>query len=65
VAATAHVRANIEHLNRVIKQQFGFQKTQLRGLAKNCCKINVLTALTTLLLAQRQPENGNNVLRIV
>jgi len=31
--AKAHVRAKVEHPFRVIKQQFGFQKTRLRGLA--------------------------------
>jgi len=36
----------------VINQQFGFQKTLLRGLAKNRCKINVLGALTNLSLAR-------------
>ena len=35
-------------------QQFAFQKTWLRGLAKNRCKINVLAALTNLFLARRQ-----------
>jgi len=38
----------------VIKQQFGFQKTRLRDLAKNRCKINVLAALTNLFLARRR-----------
>jgi IS5 family transposase len=38
----------------VIKQQFGFQKTRLRGLAKNRCKINVLAALSNLFQARRQ-----------
>jgi IS5 family transposase len=37
----------------VIKQQFGFQKTRLRGLAKNRCKINVLAALSNLFQARR------------
>ena len=31
--AKAHVRAKVEHPFRVSKQQFGFQKTRLRGLA--------------------------------
>ena len=53
-AAKAHVRAKGEHPFRVIKQQFGFQKTRLRGLAKNRCKVNVLAALTNLFLARRQ-----------
>ena len=52
--AKAHVRAKVEHPFRVIKHQFGFQKTRLRGLAKNHCKINVLAALTNLFLARRQ-----------
>jgi IS5 family transposase len=38
----------------VIKQQFGFQKTRLCGLAKNRCEINVLAALTNLFLARRR-----------
>jgi IS5 family transposase len=33
--AKAHIRSKVEHPFRVIKQQFGFQKTRLRGLAKN------------------------------
>ena len=52
--AKAHVRAKVEHPFRVIKHQFGFQKTCLRGLAKNRCKINVMAALTNLFLARRQ-----------
>ncbi len=53
-AAKAHIRAKVEHPFRVIKQQFGFQKTRLRGMTKNCCKIKVLAALTNLFLARRQ-----------
>ncbi len=52
--AKAHIRAKVEHPFRVIKQQFGFQKTSLRGLAKNHCKMNVLAALTNLFMARRQ-----------
>jgi IS5 family transposase len=29
----------------VMKQQFGFQKTRLRGLVKKRCKIKVLAAV--------------------
>ena len=50
--AMAHIRSKVEHPFRVIKQQFGFQKTRLRGLAKNRCKINVMAALTNLYLAR-------------
>jgi IS5 family transposase len=52
--AKAHIRSKVEHPFRVIKQQFGFQKTRLRGMAKNGCKISVLAALTNLFLARRQ-----------
>jgi IS5 family transposase len=51
--AKAHIRAKGEHPFRVIKQQFGFQKTRLRGMVKNRCKVNVLAALTNLFLARR------------
>jgi IS5 family transposase len=52
--AKAHIRSKVEHPFRVIKQQFGFQKTKLRGLAKNRCKINVLAALSNLYQSRRQ-----------
>jgi len=52
--AKAHIRDKGEHPFRVIKQQFGFQKTSLRGMVKNRCKENVLAALTNLFLARRQ-----------
>jgi len=52
--AKAHIRSKGEHPFRVIKQQFGFQKTRLRGLAKNRCKINVLAALSNLFQARYQ-----------
>ena len=50
--AKAHIRAKVEHPFRVIKQQFGFQKTRLRGIAKNHCKVNVMAALANLYLAR-------------
>ena len=50
--AKAHIRAKVEHPFRVIKEQFGFRKTRLRGIAKNHCKINVLAALTNLYIAR-------------
>lgn len=52
--AKAHIRAKGEHPFRVIKQQFGFQKTRLRGMVKNRCKVNVLAALTNLFLVRHQ-----------
>jgi len=48
--AKAHISAKVEHPFRVIKQQFGFQKTRLRGMAKNHYKVNVMAALTNLYL---------------
>jgi IS5 family transposase len=51
--AKAHIRFKGEHPFRVIKQQFGFQKTRLRGMAKNRCKVHVIAALTNLFLARR------------
>ncbi|MCP9886318.1 IS5/IS1182 family transposase, partial [Synechococcus sp. ATX 2A4] len=50
--AKAHIRAMGEHPFRVIKQQFGFQKTRLRGMLKNRCKVNVLAALTNLFMVR-------------
>jgi len=52
--AKAHIRVKVEDSFGVIKQQFSFQKTRLRGMAKNLRKINVLAALTNLFLARRQ-----------
>lgn len=53
-AAKAHITAKVEHPFRVIKEQFGFRKTRLRGIAKNHCKVNVLAELINLFLARRQ-----------
>ena len=50
--AKAHFSPKVKHPFRVIKQQFGFQKTRLRGLAKSHCKVNFLVALTNLYLAR-------------
>ena len=50
--AKTHIRAKGEHPFRVIKRQFGFQKTCLRGMHKNCCKVNVLAALANLFMAR-------------
>jgi IS5 family transposase len=50
--AKAHFRAKVEHPFRVIKRQFGFQKTRLRGMLKNSCKVKVLAALSNLFMAR-------------
>jgi IS5 family transposase len=52
--AKAHVRAKVEHPFRVIKRQFGFQKTRLRGMLKNGCKVKVLAALSNLFMARHE-----------
>jgi IS5 family transposase len=48
------VRARVEHVFRVIKQQFGFQKTRYRGLEKNASQVNLLVGLANLYLLRRQ-----------
>jgi IS5 family transposase len=50
----AKVRARVEHPFRVIKQQFGFQKTRYRGLAKNGAQLNTLFALSNLWMVLRR-----------
>ena len=52
--AKAHIRSKGEHPFPVIKQRFGFQKSRLRGLTKNRCKVNVVAALVNLFVARRQ-----------
>jgi hypothetical protein len=52
--AKAHIRANGEHPFRVMNRQFGFEKTRLRGMLKNGCKIHVLKALANLFMALHQ-----------
>jgi IS5 family transposase len=52
--AKAHMRGKVEHPFRVIKWQFVFQKTRLRGMLKNRCKVNVLSALSNLFMARHR-----------
>lgn len=52
--AKSYIRSKIEYPFRLIKQQSSFQKTRLRGLAKNRCKINVMAALSNLFQVRRQ-----------
>ena len=46
-----NIRSKVEHPFRVIKQQFSFQKSRLRGLIKIRFKIYVLAALSNLFQA--------------
>jgi IS5 family transposase len=48
--AKAPIRGKGEHPFRVIKRQFGFQKTRLRGMLQNLSKRSVLAALTNLFM---------------
>jgi len=51
-AALAHVRSKVKHPYHEIKKQFGFQKTSLRGILKNGCKVKMLAALANLFMAR-------------
>jgi len=48
------VRARVEHVFRVIKRQFGFQKTRYRGLEKNASQVNMLVGLANIYMLRRQ-----------
>jgi len=48
------VRARVEHVFRVIKRQFGFQKTRYRGLEKNASQVNLLIGLANIYMLRRQ-----------
>jgi transposase, IS5 family len=50
----AKVRAKVEHPFRVIKRQFGHEKTRYRGLAKNRAQLFTLFALGNLFLVRRK-----------
>jgi len=51
--AKAHIRAKVEHQFRLIKRQFGFQKTRLRGMPKIRFKVHVMAALSNLFMTRR------------
>ena len=46
----SRVRVRVEHVFRVIKRQFGYDKTRYRGLAKNTAQVQMLIGLTNLYL---------------
>ncbi|WP_080963142.1 IS5 family transposase [Pseudomonas fluorescens] len=50
----AQARAKVEHPFSVIKHQFGYVKTRLRGLAKNTAQLTTLFALSNLWMMRRQ-----------
>ena len=47
------VRAKVEHVFAVVKQQLRFRKTRYRGLRRQIAKLNMLFALANLILADR------------
>lgn len=47
------VRAKVEHVFAVVKQQLRFRKTRYRGLRKQAAKMNILFALANLILVDR------------
>ena len=51
--AKAGIRAFVEHPFRVLKRQFGYQKTRYRGLLKNTAQLHMLFALGNLYQARR------------
>jgi len=48
------VRARVEHVFRVIKRQFGFQKIRYRGLEKNASQVRLLVGLANIYMLRRQ-----------
>jgi len=48
------VRARVEHIFRVIKRQFGFDKIRYRGLAKNASQVNMLMAPANIYMLRRR-----------
>jgi len=52
------VRARVEHVFRVIKKQFGFEKVKYRGLKKNASQVNMLVGLANLYMLRRQLAQG-------
>lgn len=49
----ASIRAKVEHPFRILKCQFGFRKTRLRGLLKNYNRLSVLFVMGNLLRASQ------------
>jgi IS5 family transposase len=54
------IRAVVEHLFRIIKQQFGFTKVRYRGLKKNTGQIVTMFALSNLCMVRHRlmPTTG-------
>jgi transposase, IS5 family len=52
------MRSRVEHLFRVIKQQFGYTKVRYKGIVKNAAQVFSLIGLTNLYLARRTLLKG-------
>jgi transposase, IS5 family len=52
--AKARVRSKVEHVFRVMKRQFGFDRVRYRGLAKNANRMFACFALVNLYLTRRR-----------
>jgi IS5 family transposase len=50
----AQVRSKVEHVFRIMKRQFGFDRVRYRGLAKNTNRIFACFALVNLYLARKR-----------
>jgi IS5 family transposase len=48
------VRSYVEHVFGIMKRRFGFQKVRYRGIAKNFNRLNVLAALTNIVVCKRK-----------
>jgi len=49
----AQIRAKLEHPFLIVKQQFGYNKTRYRGLAKNENRLSLLLAFSNLLKSEK------------
>jgi transposase, IS5 family len=54
----ASIRAKVEHLFRIIKQQFGHAKVRYRGLTKNTARLRVMFALGNLWMVRKTLLQG-------
>ena len=50
----ASIRAKVVHPFRVMKFQFGYYKTRLRGLIKNTVQLKTLFALSNLWMVRKR-----------
>ena len=56
--AKSGIRAKVAHPFRVIKRQFGYEKTRYRGLKKDTAQLVTLSALSNLWMVRGQIDGG-------